>query len=235
MSGFDELRRELSRGVERQASPARRPLLRRHARNVPLIAVVATLGLGGVAVAAVGFLDSSARQVTGAAGSGELKLSEPTRTASARSTGNRIGLLTYRSQSGGLCFVTGPVRDGQVGSIGKGGTFTPTDPADAPGMCGEFDENIAEFGGIALGSSSASEEDPKRPQAVVYGVVGDPRTIVTVTAVDGTELPVEVKRVAGLGSASAAFSVPLPVGAPLEGATVTLTSRAGRVLHTFEL
>lgn len=132
MSGFDELRRELASGVRRNASPPRRAPLRRRIRNVPLIAIVATLGLGGVAVAAVQLLErgtpvpeSPTRDWLRALGTDQRVL--PMRAADPAG-GPPWGLGVFRSRVPAkngtvVCAMFGRIQGDEIGVIGRDGSF----------------------------------------------------------------------------------------------------------------
>lgn len=174
------------------------------------------------------------RPYIGVTGSESIASTGSVRSTAGRAKGLRQGVIAYRGQTGWLCLAAGPMKDGKVGQVGRQG-WRQFDAAAAPGICGDLDLDLAKFGGTAFGSQSASAEDPAKPQATAYGLVERVSTRVEVTFPGGTSVEADVRPVPGMGRASGAFSVALPLGVELPGTTVTLTSPSGTVLHRFEL
>ena len=110
------------------------------------------------------------------------------------------------------------------------------DPADAPGSCGEFRENFADFGGIALAHSHVDDAGD-RPQGIVYGLLAAASTAVRVTWSDGSTANATISPVDDpdqVGEAQAAFAaVAAPGVRPERRARRAPTPRRHR-LHTFD-
>ena len=167
---------------------------------------------------------------TGPAGGGSIQA----RTAVPGKDGE-VGVLAYRTKVGRVCLVAGPIQDGRVGQIGRTG-FHALDPADAPGSCGQFSENFADFGGIALARSHVDDRD--RPQGIVYGLLADASTVVRVTWSDGSTTfatATAVNDPQALQGAQAAFVAVAAPGVGPNSARVELMRPDGTPLHTFDL
>jgi hypothetical protein len=127
--------------------------------------------------------------------------------------------------------------DGRVGHVGPNG-FHALDPADAPGSCGDIRENLADFGGIALGHEGGSAGDPDVRQAIVYGLVADRSTRVRVTWRDGRTADAAVGFVrdpAPTQGAQGVFVLAAVPGLSLRRARVELLRPDGALLHAFDL
>lgn len=196
MSGFDDLRRELAAGVERQAAPARPSRMRRRARNIPLVAIVATLGLGGVAFAAVQLLER-----------GDPVPESPTRDwlRDLGSTDRRVLPMRIPDPAGGLpwglsvfrskvparngfvvCAMFGRAQGNEIGVIGRDdtfgndGRFHPLSPTSSQsGSCG----GASKEGHLLMGGSAR--------MIPASGYLGDPDARSKGTPIAGCSTPGE--------------------------------------------
>jgi hypothetical protein len=170
-------------------------------------------------------------------GSEQLATSAPVpgQEAARGAAQRRVGVIAYTGQTGQVCLAAGPMLNGRVGQFGEKVGFKAYDPDQAPGMCGNFADNLKELGGIALSRGSASQDDPGTIQSAAFGLVADLATKVEVRWPDGTEQSTTADPAPGsIAGAAGVWSVAAPPGVKATGAHVTLTRPDGSS-HDFEL
>jgi hypothetical protein len=229
-----------------------RSLPRRGTRWLPEIGLAALLStaLAGTAFALTSDRGSVIREqperlagdplqdLRGAPGSQILQSSVPVPGIAARVRALSVGVMTYTSEAGQLCFSTGPVRAGRVGRVTESAEFYALDAGDAPGPCGDNRENFLVLGGIAFSHVSRSELDADAPQPIIYGAVADLDTAVRVTWPRGETTRATVRAAAkgtDLQGGAGTFLAAGPIGQVPDGARVTLLRPDGTVIHVFDL
>jgi hypothetical protein len=170
----------------------------------------------------------------GAAGSQQLR-AQATTSAARSGRPLSVGMMTYTTNDGLVCFAAGPTRGGEVGRMGPRG-FRALEADEGSGSCGDIQQNLKDFGGIALAHTSGSETDGKLPQGIVYGIVADPSTVIRVTWADGTTeeaTPTLTGSPEELQGGTGAFALAAPLGQETSGARVDFVHPNQTVIHSF--
>jgi hypothetical protein len=219
------------------------PLLNRLRRVAPTV-LAAAFGMTCVAGASFATQMGSSeepnpddRYLRAPTGSEQLATSAavPGQEAARGAAQRRVGVIAYTGQTGQVCLAAGPMLNGRVGQFGEKVGFKAYDPDRAPGMCGNFTENLKDFGGIALSRGSASQDDPATTQSVAFGLVDNLATKIEVRWPDGSSQSATADPAPGsITGAAGVWSAAAPAGVEATGAHVTLTRPDGSS-HDFEL
>lgn len=146
---------------------------------------------------------------------------------SAAGTPVAWGVFGYQSDRGLTCVQAGPIRDGGAGLYSEEG-FKRFASRDGVGNCGDLRETFADMGGAVFASAAPVSDDASDQAGVVYGLLDQKVSKVTVTIDKTSErLPVELSGASGMGGAARSFVAPLPPEASLPGVTVTFELEDG--------
>lgn len=137
------------------------------------------------------------------------------------------GAMVYESRGGLVCVAAGPVVSGRVGRVTEAGGFRPLRAEDAPGNCGDRDDDLTKWGAMVFTHHSPSAPRAQHPVGLAYGVVAPDVERVLVRPPHGSERTAELSAVSGIEGVSGAFSVPLPKGMSEAAGLVVVIERAG--------